>query len=323
MDLGIHLPQVARAGSVPSGQRVRQVAALAARLDFAAVCANDHLAFRRPWLDGLTALAAVSSITGSLQLATTVALPAVRGPVQLAATVAALDALAPGRVVAAVGAGSSATDHALAGLPFDRRWTTFEEAVAVLRALLSGQPLPEGWAERLGDQVPASAVATGPVPIWVAAWGSPAGLRRVARLGDGWLASAYHTTPAELGAARVRLDRELTGLGRDPGAVPSALATMWTWVTDDDRRAEEVLRTEVAPLVGLPVSALRGRLCVGTARTCAELLAQYQDAGCARVHLWPLGDEVTQLHRITEEVVPLLDLSSPSANPARPRPPGG
>jgi len=36
----------------------------------------------------------------------------------------------------------------------------------------------------------------GPVPLWIGSWGSAAGLRRVARLGDGWLASAYNTTPA-------------------------------------------------------------------------------------------------------------------------------
>jgi alkanesulfonate monooxygenase SsuD/methylene tetrahydromethanopterin reductase-like flavin-dependent oxidoreductase (luciferase family) len=28
----------------------------------------------------------------------------------------------------------------------------------------------------------------GTVPLWVGSWGSAAGLRRVARLGDGWLA---------------------------------------------------------------------------------------------------------------------------------------
>jgi alkanesulfonate monooxygenase SsuD/methylene tetrahydromethanopterin reductase-like flavin-dependent oxidoreductase (luciferase family) len=33
-------------------------------------------------------------------------------------------------------------------------------------------------------------------PVWIGSWGSSAGLRRVARLGEGWLASAYNTTPA-------------------------------------------------------------------------------------------------------------------------------
>ena len=43
------------------------------------------------------------------------------------------------------------------------------------------------------------------VPLWIASWGSPAGLRRVARHGDGWLASAYNTDPAAFAAGRAQL----------------------------------------------------------------------------------------------------------------------
>ncbi len=39
-------------------------------------------------------------------------------------------------------------------------------------------------------------------PIWIGSWGSDAGLRRVARLGDGWLASGYNTTPEDFAKTR-------------------------------------------------------------------------------------------------------------------------
>jgi len=65
-------------------------------------------------------------------------------------------------------------------------------------------------------------------------WGSAAGLRRVARLGDGWLASAYNTDPQTFSTA-------LTRLG---GEFPHALVTMWTWITDREADAER-MRTEV------------------------------------------------------------------------------
>ena len=67
-----------------------------------------------------------------------------------------------------------------------------------------------------------------------ASWGSAAGLRRVARLGDGWLASAYNTDPQTFSTA-------LTRLG---GEFPHALVTMWTWITDREADAER-MRTEV------------------------------------------------------------------------------
>lgn len=296
----MHLPQVAASGERVDVRRVRDVVDAARDLGLAAVCANDHLAFHRPWLDGPTLLAAVADRAGGMDLATTVALPSLRGPVQLAAVLATLGALAPGRVVAGVGAGSSATDHALAGVPFEDRWRRFEESLAVLRGLVGGGPVPAGWADLLaGAEV---AAPPGPVPIWVASWGSPAGLRRVARWGDGWLASAYNTTPQAFAEGRRRLTPERARLERPD--VPAAVATMWTWVADDPADAERVLVDVLAPLVRRDPAELGKRVCVGTPEHCADLLGRYAAAGCARVYVWPLADEVAQLDRVVHDVLP-------------------
>src|ERR671921_208282 len=99
---------------------------------FAAVSANDHFLFQRPWLDGPTALAAVVDRSGAMELATTVSLVALRGPVPLAKTLAALDLLSNGRVVAGVGPGSSERDYDALGVPFEERWERFDEAAARL-----------------------------------------------------------------------------------------------------------------------------------------------------------------------------------------------
>src|SRR4051794_41977073 len=110
---------------------------------FSAVSANDHFLFQAPWLDGLTALAAVTERSGAMELATTVALVALRGPVPLAKTLAALDLLSDGRVVAGVGPGSSERDYDAVGVSYAERWERFDEAVAILRSLLRGGPEPE------------------------------------------------------------------------------------------------------------------------------------------------------------------------------------
>ena len=81
------------------------------------------------------------------------------------------------------------------------------------------------------------------IPLWIGSWGSSAGLARVARAGDGWLASAYNTTPERFSDARTALGRALEDRGRPPDGFPNALATMWTWVSKDraegDRRRRE------------------------------------------------------------------------------------
>ena len=88
LEYGVHLPLV-DLGAGLSLRRLQDCAHAAVALGYRYVCANDHLLFRRPWLDGLTALAAVIRESGDLTLATTVSLPVIRGPVQLAKTLAA------------------------------------------------------------------------------------------------------------------------------------------------------------------------------------------------------------------------------------------
>jgi hypothetical protein len=39
------------------------------------------------------------------------------------------------------------------------------------------------------------------------------------------------------------------------------LATMWTWVTDNDAEADRVLVDVLAPMIGRSPEQLRGRVC--------------------------------------------------------------
>ena len=58
MEYGAHLPLI-DFGTSPSLRGLKEYARAAADLDYRCLCANDHLLFGRPWLDGPTALAAV------------------------------------------------------------------------------------------------------------------------------------------------------------------------------------------------------------------------------------------------------------------------
>src|SRR4051812_15478551 len=125
MRFGAHLPLIDLDGTPRTLAGLRAYAQRAAALEFSVLCANDHLLFARPWLDGPTALAAVLEVSGDMAIATTVSLPVVRGPVQTAKLLSALDVLSGGRVIAGIGPGSSARDYAAAGVPFRERWTRF------------------------------------------------------------------------------------------------------------------------------------------------------------------------------------------------------
>jgi alkanesulfonate monooxygenase SsuD/methylene tetrahydromethanopterin reductase-like flavin-dependent oxidoreductase (luciferase family) len=297
MEYGAHLPLIAFEGASPSLPDLVSYARRAAELDFRFLCVNDHLLFGRPWLDGPTALAATLEASAGMTLATTVALPVIRGPVQTAKLLSALDVLSGGRLIAGVGPGSSRLDYAAADVPFDERWKRFDESVRALRSLLNGDSFTGTFYSTAGVTVePRSA---GP-PIWMASWGSPARLRQVARLGDGWLASGYNTTPAAF-----RDNREAL-----PDGFPNAIATMWMYVTESRRESRRMLAEVLAPAINRPVEAVADLpLLIGSADQCAERLSAYARAGAERVFVWPLADELRQLEAFRRDVAPRVSQS--------------
>jgi alkanesulfonate monooxygenase SsuD/methylene tetrahydromethanopterin reductase-like flavin-dependent oxidoreductase (luciferase family) len=289
VELGVHLPLI-DFGTSPSLRGLKEYARAAADLGFSHLCANDHLLFRRPWLDGPTALAAVLEASGDLRLATTVSLPVLRGPVQLAKTLTALDVLSCGRLDAGLGPGSSQADYDAVGIAFDERRARFDQALTRIRELLTGDVLRPAPVQQ-------------PLPIWVASWGSRGGLRLVAQHGDGWLASAYNTTPE-------RFERDLNLVledARDPASFTNAIATAWMYVTESPSEADRMLTDVLAPTVNRPVESLRElSLPIGPAEVCAERLGAFKRAGAERLFVWPLADSVGQLELFRERVAPLV-----------------
>ena len=280
----------------------------AEQLGFDMLCANDHLVFAVPWLDGPTALAAVIEASGQMTLATTVALVAVRGTVPVAKALAAIDRLSGGRLLVAAGPGSSPGDYHSVGIDFGQRWARLDEAIRTLRVLWGTDPEPfagQFYSTAGIDLRPRPAQAGGP-PIWIGSWGSEAGLRRVARLGDGWLASAYNTTPALFGEALTRLNGYLADHGKNPETFPNALATMWFYITENPSEADHIFRHRVLPAINRPGNLLRERLPIGSAGAVADLLAAFKTAGLKRVLLWPVADEARQLELFREKVAPAV-----------------
>src|SRR5438132_7832643 len=213
MRFGAHLPIAGFTHRLPEASAIVQYAEAAEALGFTTICANDHLLFSIPWLDGLIALGVAAGRTSRIRLMTTAALLAVRGAGPLGSALAALQHLSEGRLTAAVTPGSTRADYEAVEADFDSRWSRFDQEVPRLRDFLD---------RMLADAAP---------PIWIASWGSRAGLRRVARLGDGWLASAYHGTVEHISDCRVYLRDRLVAVGKDPSRFPVALATMYLYIS--------------------------------------------------------------------------------------------
>lgn len=308
MDFGAHLPLMDFGGNPYTVSHLAAYTRTAARLGFSALSVNDHMVFSVPWLDGPTALAAMIEHSGAMTLATTVSLAVIRGPVPLAKTLAAIDRLSGDRLMVAVGPGSSERDFDSVGIAFNERWARLDESIRVLRALWrsDGPPFVGRFYSSDGISLAPHPARPGGPPIWVGSWGSDAGLGRTARLADGWLASAYNTTPAGFGEAWERLRSLLPGHGKDPETFPNALATMWFHITENRSEAEQVMRERIVPTIHRPEEILRERLPVGPAELFAEKLSAFACAGVQRVFVWPVTDEAHQLELFWEAVRPAI-----------------
>jgi alkanesulfonate monooxygenase SsuD/methylene tetrahydromethanopterin reductase-like flavin-dependent oxidoreductase (luciferase family) len=308
VDFGAHLPLMDFGGNPYSLEHLAAYTQTAARLGFSALSANDHMLSSVPWLDGLTALAAVIGHSGTMTLATTVSLPVIRGPVPLAKTLVAVDRLSQGRLVVAVGPGSSQHDFDSVGIDFSERWARLDESICALRALWQA-----GATTFVGRFYSTAGISLDPhpirqegPPIWVGSWGSDIGLRRTARLADGWLASAYNTTPTQFADTWSHLQDLLRGHGKDPGSFPNALATMWFYITVKHAEAEKIMAERVTPTIHRPEEILRERLPIGPAERFAEKLSAFARARVQRVFLWPVADELHQLELFWTNVRPAM-----------------
>jgi alkanesulfonate monooxygenase SsuD/methylene tetrahydromethanopterin reductase-like flavin-dependent oxidoreductase (luciferase family) len=303
VEFGVHLPLIDFGEGSLTFDQLRTYARTAAELRYATLSANDHLVWRRPWLDGPTALTSVVEHTGTMALATSIALVAVRHPVVVAKWLTTLGHMTDSRIIAGLGPGSSSGDYAAAGVPFEQRWARFDEAFRAVKALVHGERVPEGRFYDL-SQVQLAPLPTRRPEVWFGSWGSDRRLRALAQTADGWLASGYNTTPAEFAAARRRLDGHLAGCGRTPSSCPDIIATMWLYVTEDQREADRMLAEVLAPTLGRQAHELAAQLPVGTPDHCIELMRSYAAAGAQQVLLWPIHDPITQLHTFDQLVRP-------------------
>jgi len=136
-------------------------------------------------------LARLIDHTGDMGIGTNILILPLLHPVQVAEDVATLDQLSGGRVILGVGTGYREQEFAAFGVEHKRRVSRFTESVELLTRLWSGESVSfEGKHFSLENARISLLPAARPhPPIWVGANAEP-GIRRAARLGCSWLASA-------------------------------------------------------------------------------------------------------------------------------------
>ena len=170
-----------------------QLAERAEALGFDSLWVGDSLT-ARPRVEALTTLAAVGARTRRVRLGTSVFLAALRHPILLAHQLASLDWLTGGRIDFGIGYGRAKEptqehEFEILGLAAGARIKMSEELVQAMRRLWRENDVSHAGMFTRFEHVTLEPkpIQPGGVRIWLASNNVEPGLRRVGRLGDGWL----------------------------------------------------------------------------------------------------------------------------------------
>jgi probable F420-dependent oxidoreductase len=176
-----------------------------------------------PLADPLIALSAIAAATSTIRLGTGVNILSQTNPLLMAKQVATLDFMSGGRFMLGVGIGWLEEEFIAMGTPFERRGARFDDYVAAMRKVWSGNVVEHhseflNWTGFKSYPLPVQK----PFPVIM---GGNKGkiLERIARLGNGWFIPGVNAAEirTQLGELRQVCDR----LGRNFSEIE--ITSMW------------------------------------------------------------------------------------------------
>ena len=157
----------------------------------------------------------IAAITTRIELATEVLVLPQRQAALVAKQAAEIDLLTGGRLRLGVGIGWNPVEFEGLGMNFKDRARRFEEQIELMRRLWSEPEVSFRGEHHAVDRAGLNPFPPRRIPIWIGAT-ADAGLRRAARMADGWQ-SELGLGP-ELEANLARLRSYLAEYGRDAGS---------------------------------------------------------------------------------------------------------
>ena len=250
MQIGVVFPQT-EIGNDPLV--IRDYAQTAEGLGFSHLLAYDHVLGANPqrpggWTGPYTYLTPfhevfvlfgyLAAVTTRLGLAAGVIILPQRQTALVAKQAASLDVLSGGRLRLGVGLGWNEVEYTSLNEDFHNRGKRIEEQIELMR-LLWTDPLVDfkGKWHTIPDAGLNPLPVQRPIPVWFGG-NAEAALRRLARLGDGWI--ALHRHAAEARPALVMLERFLDEAGRSRSQV--GLEARISYDTGDPNAWETAVR---------------------------------------------------------------------------------
>jgi len=220
-----------------------------------------------PLADPLITLSAIAAATRTLRLGTGVNILSQTNPLLLAKQTATLDFISGGRFMLGVGIGWLEEEFVAMGTPFERRGARFDDYVAAMRKVWSGEVVEHqseflNWSGFKSYPLPRQ----NPMPVVI---GGNKGkiYERIARHGDGWFVPG--ADPNTLRGQLAELKATCERLGRDFAEIE--ITCMWPGMGGVD--ALQALAAAGVHRAVVPLMALGGDPLSGIERIGREVIA--------------------------------------------------
>ena len=273
-------------------------------LDIDSIWLSDRVVSSTLSMEPLVALSFIAARTTKLKFGTSVLALPLRNPTVLAKEIATLDFLSGGRALPAVGLGTEdEREFEACGSTRSERAGRTDEAIQVMRRLWSEDNVTHHGRYFTLNRV---SVQPKPVqdelpPIWIGGRSDPA-LRRVARLGDGWLVSQAAPHEVRSGIRKINGWAEEYGREIEEDHFGALVSFCFADSREEaERLAEPYLLRRRTDVDYRTLSAF------GTPEDAVELIDRYIDAGATKFAVRPACPPelmMEQLQVLGREVVP-------------------
>ena len=300
-------------------QPLQDAAAQADELGFDSLWTWDHLYpivgdWRGPIFEGYLTLTGWAAVTNRATLGLMVGANTFRNPALVAKTATTLDHISSGRAVLGIGGAWFEREHEAYGLEFGggfgERLDWLDEAVAIMRAMLDGEP-----ATARGERYHAQDVRNDPapvqerLPILIGGAGEKKTLQTVARYADAWNVGG---DVSRVRAKDAVLRRWCDEVGRDESQIERTLQGGSIIIRDDPAEARRVARD-----IGARNGGWSGPETTGSSAQIVDRFAPYLELGFRHVYFdIPAPFDAETLERIATEVRPGLEQAAPARSAA-------
>jgi alkanesulfonate monooxygenase SsuD/methylene tetrahydromethanopterin reductase-like flavin-dependent oxidoreductase (luciferase family) len=299
ISVGIHVPS-ASVVSLGSGEAYAEFFRQVEALGLDAIWTEDRIFHSANMLDSVLLLTWAAANTRHIQIGTAVMMLNLRHAAVVARQVSTLYHLSGGRLALGISLGGRPDEYQGLGLPMEKRVTLFRESVAVLRRLLSGQPVEHrGQFFQLRDATVRPAAA---IPMYIGGRAEPA-LRRAGELADGWIMGPFGTVD-DFRQAWSMVRDAARAVGKEPDALVAG-RLIYIAIDEDRDRAREILRRFLYGYYGSTFDVDRHAVFGPPGEVATRLRAQV-DAGMTHLMLGVPTLDLAHLRRVAEQVAPAL-----------------